>query len=129
MKCFITGSRAYGEPREDSDTDLVVLCTTQEYGILCNAGGEPYGSSGMFDEFRRSIKFGPLNLICLTLEAEFEAWRKGTEECIAQKPVTRIEAVAAIGNLLHEIGIHYSEIADAQLVTIDDEMELDDSPA
>jgi hypothetical protein len=90
MECFLTGSRRYGTPREDSDTGLVILCKHFEYEILCNAGGEAYGSIDSLDSIRRSIKFGPLNVICFTNEAEFEAWKKGTEECIAQSPVMEL---------------------------------------
>lgn len=41
MKAFITGSRAYGTPREDSDLDLVILTTPAAKEILRKISGVP----------------------------------------------------------------------------------------
>lgn len=82
---FLTGSRVYGEPREDSDIDLVVQVTPKEYQKLLDQCSPPPGSNDP-DYFRLgvfSLRFGKLNLICTTNHGEgpkhYEVWRKGTQ--------------------------------------------------
>ena len=99
MHSFITGSRAYGTPRPDSDIDLVVLVSPDDLAKLVelsdkqsdfgHPGGEHY-EDGCF------LRFGPLNLICVTDQTHFETWKKGTDELIAKKPVTRDEAIETL---------------------------------
>lgn len=94
MNAFITGSQAYGVPREDSDIDLVVLLgASQLEGLILLA--HP-GSGSAAAASSASLRFGNLNLICHTKEETFAAWKKATLELIDRKPVTRDEAVATI---------------------------------
>ena len=82
-KAFITGSRAYGKPTAESDTDLVVRVDKEaadELVKLSDGGSFP-------------IRFGNLNIVCAYNDATWEVWKQGTEELIKQKPVTRQEAI------------------------------------
>lgn len=67
MNAFITGSYAYGEPRPDSDLDLVVLCESPTANTLRESGG------GV------PTRYGMLNLIVCEDEDQFERWKRGTE--------------------------------------------------
>ena len=97
LKSFLTGSRVYGEPREDSDIDLVIHGDNDLLSslLLNSETGE------------MPLRFGKLNLIVLSSDT-FEAWKKGTDELIADyrlgKPSSRDEAVAVIKRHLEEIG-------------------------
>lgn len=106
---FITGSRVYGEPREDSDLDLVVHMPAEVaeeiWGELFPEKPTNYGA-GAFSIFR----FGQLNLIATHTQSAFYAWREGTNKCLAQrltkrKPLTRSEAVTIIRKELDKRGI------------------------
>jgi len=94
MKSFITGSRMYGTPSQDADTDLVVLVHPDECSILiaqaeANNGG--LNPSGHPDDV--SLRFGNLNLIVLTDPQKFDLWKKATDTLFVRRPVTRQEAV------------------------------------
>ena len=92
MTIFVTGSRAYGTPREDSDWDIVVMISAPAVKILSLASDEtvgPYPNS-------TTLRFGKLNLICCTHQAVFDAWKKGTNKCIARSPITREDAVETL---------------------------------
>lgn len=94
MTAFITGSRAYGTPREDSDIDLVISVSPADSEILWRLTEETTGS----------VRFGRLNLIICEQEdpektpIKFFTWRRVTDALKALsliKPVTRDEAVSA----------------------------------
>lgn len=82
MKAFLTGSRAYGDPRPDSDIDLVIHCDAATERLLMEHSDE----SG-------AIKFGDLNILACTTKPEYLAWFKGTKECILHHPTPRWRAV------------------------------------
>ena len=85
MEAFITGSRAYGTAKPDSDLDLCVLMDDPTMEDLVAEYGWP-------------IKIGSLNIIPCTSELEMLAWRKAREVCIAGSksgPLTK-EAVIEI---------------------------------
>ena len=87
----LTGSRVYGEPREDSDYDIVLLVTHEQLFFLADAAGvdltapPPRVEDGCtFYETgpdNAQLKFGKLNVIALTNPFEFYGWVKGTEQC------------------------------------------------
>lgn len=83
MNAFLTGSRAYGTPREDSDIDLVILTDRQNAGELWALSKD--GTKLILDN---------VNVIALTNPEQFELWRKGTEMLKESTPVSRDEAVA-----------------------------------
>lgn len=95
---FVTGSRAYGEPREDSDVDLVVLMDSEGMRLL---------ASLVQDDDRKdypeatsvSLRFGELNLIVCTSQEDYDDWVTGTAELKAKSPVGREEAVATFKRL------------------------------
>ena len=101
MHGFITGSRAYGTPREDSDVDLAVFVPSQDADKfrelfkaelrISNEGSYPDGCA---------YRFGNLNLLVFSSEPHFKAWRDATAELVARKPVTRSEAIKAIDEKL-----------------------------
>jgi hypothetical protein len=105
---FLTGSRVYGTPRADSDIDLVVLMSgdalcklieiAESQDSLGASGGEQY-------EDGRSLRFGKLNLLCVTQERHFNAWRIGTEELEHMKPVTRDFAIEHLAAIRRKAGI------------------------
>jgi predicted nucleotidyltransferase len=101
MNAFLTGSRVYGTPREDSDIDLAVLMSSAELGALLRLA-DPEAQGHEYED-GVSIRFGNLNLIVFCAKDEFDAWRSATQELIARKPVTRAEAVLAIDAKLAEI--------------------------
>lgn len=89
MRAFITGSRAYGVPREDSDLDLVVLLSTEDGNTIWKLSEEG-----------PAVRFGMLNLIvypdCDSEREKFRKWFEVTEELKRRSPVTREEAIKAL---------------------------------
>ena len=89
MKPFLTGSRAYGTPTEDSDYDVVVsmsqeLCDTLRPASEAEAPDYPHSVA---------LRFGKLNLICAVHPLMYEAWAVGTEKCMAEEPISRERAI------------------------------------
>ena len=79
MTAFITGSHAYGTPTEASDIDLVILCDEETRSKL----------DELKDRYpekmeQKPIRFGRLNLIVVTSQEEYEAWKEGTDTMSAQ---------------------------------------------
>ena len=81
---FITGSRAHGTPRADSDIDLVILVSSADAKKL-----------GVTEKSRRSLRFGELNLIVIQEQEKFDAWKKVNDHLVSIGPVTREKAVQA----------------------------------
>jgi predicted nucleotidyltransferase len=85
MKPFVTGSRAYGEPKHDSDIDLVV-----------RMDGLVLSQLKKFTDQEGILRFGRLNIIPAVSDKAYQVWKEGTEELMDRsyvKPVTRDEAV------------------------------------
>lgn len=105
MKSFLTGSRRYGTPRPDSDIDLVVLMEGPELTELSKLADntDDFGSPGgeQYDD-GFSLRFGKLNLLCVTQERHFQVWKQGTDELIAMKPVSRDKAMEHLAALRRE---------------------------
>lgn len=72
MKAFITGSQAYGTAVAGSDTDLVIFVDEATKGKL-----QARSENGKYP-----IRFGDLNLVCVTTEEEWAAWKLGTARCV-----------------------------------------------
>lgn len=88
MRAYITGSRAYGTPRDDSDIDLVIAC----------------GSNDLFELWESvdhtRLMFGKLNLVAFNVDvpeeaARYERWLKVHNGLVERKPVTKEQAIAA----------------------------------
>lgn len=109
MKAFITGSRAYGTPRDGSDVDLVVLVTHAEAAVLkananANADSEDDPRRGHdsdtpdFDPSSIPLRFSGLNLLVFTSPVAFALWHECTAALKRRArdgfPVTRDQAIA-----------------------------------
>ena len=98
-KAFITGSRCYGTPRDDSDLDLVILASNHAFKMLAafaDDDSETGEGSGKGTPSSGSFRFGKLNIIAITDESVFEVWRAATESLKAKAPVSRDDAVELI---------------------------------
>ena len=86
MSFIITGTRAYGPTKEDSDLDIVVKSTdTISIGkflaehnipIYNTPGQDSYGDAGGFYFDFAGVQ---VNIIVAENETDFELWRKRTE--------------------------------------------------
>jgi len=105
-KAFITGSRAYGTPREDSDLDLAILVSEKDLKQLETIADKEPDKKPRYDDptYGNSLRFGQLNLVCMLDSDEYEHWKEITQKLIEIKPVTRKEAIDAIctGELPHK---------------------------
>ena len=108
MTAFLTGSHAYGKPRPNSDTDLVILVDDSDLEKLIDAADKVRDRRvGEYGEDSASLYFGNLNLICVTSFSDFDLWEKGTLDLKRQKidtgkPITRKEAKAHFAQLRWE---------------------------
>ena len=94
MRAFLTGSQVYGQPRPDSDTDLVIFTDQETVDKLIEES----------DNKTYPIKFGKLNLITTTNEIEYLAWLTAMLECknkSAEEPISRDEAISIHRNVRH----------------------------
>ena len=98
---LLTGSRAYGTPREDSDVDLVIRVRDAATLAAIREAADPVmpnqGHSARAG--RSSFRFGDLNLIVCHTDAEYAVWAAGTAELVDRAPVAREEAVAVFKRL------------------------------
>jgi predicted nucleotidyltransferase len=98
---FLTGSRVYGTPRPESDADLVIFTdekTKNDLFALSRLFSRDTSDIGK-GSTENSCRFGDLNLIVITDEADWTRWQIGTVACTLQKPVTREHAVAMFKSL------------------------------
>lgn len=102
---FLTGSRVYGTPRPDSDIDMCVLLDRSEFcKLLAIADNERQDHEKVYEDTDDvAYKFGNLNMICFHDLEVFDAWRRGTEQLKAEKPVTRARAKEVLHGLVNEI--------------------------
>lgn len=82
----LTGSQVYGIPKPDSDVDLVILISPRDIEKLRSLAekhdGNHKDSDGgpqTINETSASLRFGRLNLICVSDPLAFEVWRRGTK--------------------------------------------------
>ena len=104
MNAFLTGSHAYGKPNDKSDIDLVILVDEVTAARL-----ETHNESG----HPSVIRFGKLNLIICTTDAQFAAWKTGTRMCEhkarTEGPVDRERAKELLDKLKEAMGIEFYE--------------------
>ena len=98
---LLTGSRAYGIPREDSDVDLVIRVRDAATLAAIIEAADPDDGSHTPREGAAvtSYRFGRLNLKVCHTDAEYAVWAAGTAELVDRAPVTREEAVATFRRL------------------------------
>lgn len=92
MKSFLTGSRAYGTPRPESDYDLVVLIDKDLEATLRASFSVPEDESLKL----KGANGQELNLICVNDEDEYKAWFHATEFLKEVAPVSREHAIRYI---------------------------------
>lgn len=97
-RAFLTGSRAYGTPSEDSDIDIAMLLSKEDLDALLKLCDGVDATSPNPYQSGWSLRFGKLNLLCFDSEPEFKGWMKATELLIERKPVTRQTAIFEIDN-------------------------------
>ena len=102
---FVTGSRVYGVPREDSDWDIVIRCdkkdATEIFGIPQVHIG-PTGIDYPLDNKGTSHYLGNINYILCFTDQRFDNWKKGTETLKNLRPVTRDVAVNLFKSLFEK---------------------------
>ena len=103
MKAFVTGSRAYGNSRNDSDIDLVVFVSQKDRVMEMADNDLP---SSLSDDPKLvhtiSLRFGALNILAC---CDQDTWRKGTLQLKDLAPVTRQKAVEVFTALRKEASI------------------------
>lgn len=120
MKAFLTGSRAYGKPQPSSDIDLVVYCSKEDLAVLrqfdegpdprhmTNTGSEP--DKPFEDGCGAPLRFGRLNLLCITDPRAYAVWQEGTKQLLNLRdmtghPVSRDTAVELFRGLRERAGL------------------------
>lgn len=119
LAALLTGSRAYGTPRDDSDIDLVVfgtqelvetltrLATREEHPEIKFNKGTGSSDRGL-EQCQGTFRFGRLNLIVVTDIRDFEIWKQGTANLRGMQDmsvnVTREDAIAHFRKLKDELG-------------------------
>ena len=102
MKAFVTGSFAYGNPTVDSDIDLVVLIDKKDAGHLLNMADAPTTKEEAYGtDVDCQMRFGKLNIIGCYEPKVFDAWKRGTEQLVAVRPVTRERAKGVLSVLVN----------------------------
>jgi hypothetical protein len=89
-KPFITGSRVYGTPRDNSDLDVVIRCDAYVIAAIEALIGK---SSGDYDHKSVSVQCGPLNLHLCGTDGEYDRWHQGTRTCEVVAPIDRKTAI------------------------------------
>lgn len=103
LKPFLTGSRAYGVPRPESDWDVVCLLGADQIAALEASFEVRWTGSG-----RAIAWIGPVNLIICVDRVDYFRWQDVTDDLVRRRPVSRDEAVSAF-NEAGLTGKHYEE--------------------
>lgn len=105
LKAFLTGSHAYGIPRKDSDIDLVILISEEDFEKLRLLSDEPDHEADYISAGGKPLRFGRLNLLCCMYRKGFDVWRKGTKRLKRNKiKVSRDAAIEFFRELRREAG-------------------------
>lgn len=99
MKAFITGSHAYGKPHPESDVDLVLRVDEKTRANLVRLLAETGEVGDQYEAGVLQFKTGKLNLILCVTDAQYGAWKTGTDGLCALAPVTREQAVTLFKSL------------------------------
>ncbi len=106
LNAFITGSYAYGVPKENSDIDLVIRIDRPELQKLAvfSEGGELNEYDGVGRSV--SLRFGKLNIIACTSDLQYRTWLQGTQQLINEEGfATRDYAVEVFKALRKAAGV------------------------
>jgi len=119
LQPFVTGSRAYGMPRPDSDVDLVALVTEADLAILlqlADNGKAIQEHAGDYDDHSDvrherivPLRFGKLNLLCTIYPEVAGAWRAATERLRSTRQTlsgySRVDAVGYLQKVFAALGV------------------------
>jgi hypothetical protein len=113
-EAFLIGSRAYGNPKVDSDVDLVVYMSPDDAKTLL----ENADMSIRHDELYHSCRYGNLNIMVCVDDAYYDTWVKGNKVLRLCKPVTRDVAIATFEHCRKHAGISemYEQVLDNKVV-------------
>lgn len=89
LDAFVTGSHAYGTPREGSDIDLVVRCSPEDRVLLAAVLGGFTTAVNAEAGYGVNLRSGPLNLILVEDQRAYDIWAEGTRILKEDAPVTR----------------------------------------
>lgn len=120
FNAFITGSRAYGKPKKSSDVDLVVLVTPEHLEVLAKMAdsddedrkkNQDSDSGPQWEGGKsKSLRFGRMNLLCLTDPIAYAVWLKGTEVMVEAYnktgAVDRDQAIKFFDKMRHSAGLY-----------------------
>lgn len=98
MNAILTGSQVYGTPTESSDIDMVVLVSRETLELLSSLLNDDekmpkkgnMNSDGELEMTQLTARFGRLNLIAVTREEDWDAWRRGTDR-LCQKSMAGVK--------------------------------------
>lgn len=121
---FVTGSRAYGVPKADSDIDLAVLVSPADAARLCEVcapedGAKPGRDSNTrdFSVKSYSFRFGKLNLLAFVCPVAFAAWQTANAAMVSyardEGALSRDDAI----KYLRAVGEHHRTQEDAPSVS------------
>ena len=96
MLAFITGSRAYGSPRPDSDIDLVIRCNSTVRAALHAMRDNATDDSPV-------LRFGRLNIVACLTDDDYAVWKFGTAALEQKTPVKRNRAISFFKKLRSRI--------------------------
>lgn len=107
---FLTGSRAYGTPRDDSDIDIVIRTDDK---ALVEALTKANEMDVRPNPFYFPTRVGPLNIMVCTTDNAYRAWREGTETIkqFAKEngPASREMAIKVLSDCRHRYGVEPDE--------------------
>jgi len=110
-RAFLTGSHAYGTPNNKSDIDLVIYTNKKTSEELAKLSDEDsaLGNNGYREEDARSLRFGDLNLLCVTDQIHFDIWREATRYMKQLKkkgaPISRQRAIEILAERRKKAGV------------------------
>lgn len=107
MQAFLTGSHAYGAPKDDSDVDLVIFVDDKRTHRLLEVHNDLFdvekddADQAIYHTPSESLKYGKLNLIICKTEKDYNEWKTGTEMLVKERastgqPVSRERAIEVL---------------------------------
>lgn len=100
MRSFMTGSRVYGVPKDESDFDLVILMDREEAVKLLYFSDNNGEKQDNYTEMKSlPMRFGKLNIIAVFTEADMAVWKLGTKQLVQENNVSRDRAIEVFSEL------------------------------
>lgn len=112
---FVTGSRKYGVPHENSDLDLVVMVSKEDFPLLSSVadhkpnGIDDNGHPHYDDDAGHPFRFGRLNLLVCDEPDQWSNWKDGTDalarRALSGERIDREKAKSTFRNLIAQRAI------------------------